>query len=207
MGHVEGFASGYSAGATQAITESMYEAMAPDYAAPTRQLEVGAVADRVQYALRELTLLNEYKSELSVMPYVAPAVRVPSTIMPETIVPDMGTALVPEYAQVRALYNSVPGVFSPAPVSILGLGTGGLGTLVIKLGTRAIASIAMDMAASHLMERVGSKVDRAVTMRLDTNRGEGLGRHMNIRGRDGATPGDQGDTYDEPDNNWLWGYA
>ncbi len=167
-----------------------------DTAQPPRRVNVDAVARQVQADIDALPYEGTPFSILSVKTAQNPIPELQRSITAGTIVPAFSTALVPEYSVNKLQYGSIASVFSPIPLSIFGIGTE-IGVLVITMGKAYLAEIAMDFASGG-MERVSKKLAKGFSSRIKTGRGEGRGRHVNIRGADGATPGDQDDVYDDP---------
>lgn len=205
----EHVASATAGGFVDAPTADRLEA--EYYATHPHRLSVDGNALRRTYTVVP-TGIPDTKFVLAPAPEMTADPPLAVSLAPATIVPRMPTQLVPEYEAVLARYTTVPGVFSPAPFSIAGIGTV-VGTLLVHVGKRLAVEIAMEILSGpfnqNQMERIGHKAHGGASMRIRTNAGEGRGRHMNLRGRDGATPGDQNDAYDEPDDNtwyqpWTW---
>jgi len=182
------------------------------YATHPHTLDVVGRAELTYHQLDALQRVVEEKVVLAPTTIVSAGGVVQPGLTFTTIVPEMPTPYVPDYLAGKARYSTVPGVFSPAPFSIVGIGSI-IGTLLIKHGAQLLVEIPIEVlqgpALGPLMQRIGQKAARNVGLRVRTNAGEGRGRHMNIRGRDGASPGDQHDAYDEPDGStwfqpWTW---
>ncbi len=192
------------------------EATAGGYVAPeqARQLEAEYYSThphvlitndptRTAHELYQLKQVDENKSGLKAVSVVDQVVTVEPGLGHTTIVPQFSTSLVPEYSVVTAIYKTVPGFFSPAPVSIFGIGRI-IGVLEVRLGKRVVAQMAMDLSAARAtQDRVGFTMVSSVTLRIRSGSGEGRGRPMNLRGADGATPGGSDDAYDEPGTKWY----
>ena len=119
----------------------------------------------------------------------------PKMIAPTTIVPEMTNS----YGQVG---GTVRAQIAESTMQAIGAEAG---VLMIQIGKRVLGMIAMKMADEAVFKRLGQRLDSALRLKFDTQQGEGRGRHVNVRGRDGATPGDQSDVYDDPSYWWQFG--
>lgn len=144
-------------------------------------------------------------------PVVLKAVAVPPVpnvsmgrIGPQTIVPLMTNREgVASGTGMRAVL--FPTSIVPAP-KVQALST--MGVLLVQWGGKVVAQMAMIAVQQEVFSRIGKKLDNRLKFHLDTQRGEGRGRHVNVRGQDGATPGDQDDVYDEPSQWWeFWNWG
>lgn len=125
---------------------------------------------------------------------VIPAVA-PSSIMVSTIVPKPVIVSLQGNDVQTVSYTTIPGLASPAPMSILGIGEI-VGVLMIKYGGMVVGELAL-AASEGLMGRVGKRLDNRLQMRYRTGRGYGRGRHKRLRG-ESAKATDSSDPYEEP---------
>jgi hypothetical protein len=121
---------------------------------------------------------------------VPPVVNLsPTKLGPETIIPDLG--------YFGAMSSSIN------PSTSLGGFVGGSGILTILWKGLKVAMLVADLAEHKTFQKLGQRLDPNLRMRFDTNRGEGRGRYVTVRGADGAVGGEKGG-YDQPSQWWEW---
>lgn len=144
---------------------------------------------------KAITLEHRNPTILKAVPMAPKPLIGPSMIGPHTIVPMMTN---------KFGLASGTSAASISPQSIFPW-LGSFSVLTIRWAGQVVGRLLMDMADRHQFSHIGQRLDDKLKMRVDTGRGEGRGRHINVRGADGATPGDQDDSYDSPSEWWeFW---
>lgn len=148
---------------------------------------VAAAVDRTQVVLGE----NERNPVVLTSMAVPPVPNIaPSMIGPQTIIPGIGLAAM-EFSVV------------PEP-SILPWAMVANGLLSFFWNGIKVGMIVADLQEHQSFSRMGQRLDAHFKMRFDTNRGEGRGRYVHVRGADGAVAGDKGG-YNAPSQWWeFW---
>lgn len=143
---------------------------------------------------------------------ISAAVRNPSVlaVKPVPPMPNYGpirigpTTIVPKLTNFQGVPSGIYGT-SINPFSIRNWFMGSMGVLKILMSNKIVGSILMEMLDMDMFSRIGQKMDSSLKLKFDTQRGEGRGRYVNVRGADGATPGDGDDAYDDPCEWWeIW---
>lgn len=136
-------------------------------------------------------------------PVVLKVVPVP----PKILVPPLmigPTTIVPRAITRSGIAGGVNGG-TLAPQTILDTLFQLQGVLSLIWQGRVLGRMLFASAESGGLSRVGQRFDSGFRFQVDTQKGEGRGRHVNVRGKDGSTPGDQHDAYDSPSEWWeFW---
>lgn len=164
-----------------------------------KRLKVDVMEQKLMMAKYDEPSTTGYVLQVGV--HIPEVIEAPRQLFNTTIIPRDSGAV---YASDVVLANTQGGA---TPASLFGMASS-VGVLLIKwAGPKVVARIPMLIEANHPMQRLGMWIDNRLIMAIDTGVGEGRGRHINVRGADGATPGDQDDAYDEPGTAqwWNWG--
>jgi hypothetical protein len=170
--------------------------------APAPKLNIGANKQKAEYAVQAVSVKKSVGQKnpvtLAVISTAPVLTMAPTAIGPKTIVPKILGA-------GGELASGMSGASAMAP-SLIQFASSMAGMMKVIYGNRVVGQMTMAVTQTlleGLFTRLGQKLDSRVRVMVDTQKGEGVGRRVGVRGEGGAHA-DKGEVYEPYEEDEWW---